>query len=348
MNGGELYITGTGTWLPPAEQIADSVADGRCDAVVARATRMTAVTVSAGESGPEMAARAARTALDRAAAKPGDIDLVLHASFFHQGFDLWAPASYIQHTAVGNQCPAMEVRQVSNGGMAAIDLAWAYLSADPARTAAVLTTGDRFCLPGFDRWRSDPGTVYGDGGTALVVSRHSGFARVRSIATVSVPALEGMHRGDGPATPFSPREVADLETRKQEFLARYGTALTVAQVSAAQETVAKQALAEAGLGFADIDWFVLPHLGHRRLHVAYFTKFGIDPDRTAWAWSRGVGHLGAGDPFAGLDHLVSRGDLSPGGTCLLFGIGAGFSWSCAVVEMLETPSWTRPAGGTDE
>ncbi|MCT9140823.1 hypothetical protein [Streptomyces violarus] len=29
MNGGELYIRATGTWLPPVERVADAVADGR-------------------------------------------------------------------------------------------------------------------------------------------------------------------------------------------------------------------------------------------------------------------------------------------------------------------------------
>ncbi|MEZ3183138.1 3-oxoacyl-ACP synthase, partial [Streptomyces pimonensis] len=48
---------------------------------------------------------------------------------------------------------------------------------------------------------------------------------------------------------------------------------------------------------------------------------------------------GAGDPFAGLDHLVTSGALGPGDTCMLFGVGAGFSWSCAVVEILNAPSW---------
>ncbi|MFC7796816.1 ketoacyl-ACP synthase III family protein [Streptomyces cinereoruber] len=339
MNTGELYVRGTGVWLPPAERVADAVADGRCDPAVARATRMESVTVSAGDAGPEMAVRAARTALARACAGPADIDLVLHASFYHQGFDIWAPASYVQHHSVGNHCPAMEVRQVSNGGMAALDLAWAYLAADPGRSGALLTTGDRFCPPGFDRWRSDPGTFYADGGTALVVSRRSGFARVRSVATVSAPDLEGMHRGDDPfaAAPLGHRPVVDLEAHKRDFLARYGTSPAVARVSAGQETVVKQALAEAGLGLGDVDRFVLPHLGHRRLQVAYLAKFGIDPDRTTWPWSRTVGHLGAGDPFAGLDHLVSEGSLGPGDTCLLFGVGAGFSWSCAVVEILTRP-----------
>lgn len=130
--------------------------------------------------------------------RPDDIHLVLHANTYHQGHDLWAPASYVQRMAVGNSCLSLEVRQLSNGGMAALELAASHLLSVPSRHSALITTGDRFCLPGFDRWNTDPGTVCGDGGTALVLSARDGFARIRSLVTVSDPALEGMGRGTDP------------------------------------------------------------------------------------------------------------------------------------------------------
>ncbi|MFV2104715.1 ketoacyl-ACP synthase III family protein [Micromonospora sp. LOL_024] len=317
------------------------VAAGGFDAVLARVTDVVSVSVAGEESAPEMAVRAARTALARARSTADDIDLVLHASFFYQGHDLWAPASYVQREAVGNNCPAMEVRQVSNGGMAAMELASAYLAVDPGRSSALITTGDKFCLPGFDRWHSDPGTVYADGGTALVLSRRGGFARLRSLVTVSVPELEGMNRGDDPfgRTPFEHRAQVDYEVCKRAFFARTGVSHAASLVSSAQERVIKQALAAAGLELGDIDRIVLPHVGRRRLKVAFFSRFGIDPARTTWPWSRAVGHLGAGDPIAGLDHLVSSGVLDAGHTCLLVSVGAGYSFSCAVVEILAHPAW---------
>jgi 3-oxoacyl-[acyl-carrier-protein] synthase-3 len=36
---------------------------------------------------------------------------------------------------------------------------------------------------------------------------------------------------------------------------------------------------------------------------------------------------------------VSSGVLDAGHTCLLVSVGAGYSWSCAVVEVLERPAW---------
>ncbi|EWC63334.1 hypothetical protein UO65_1332 [Actinokineospora spheciospongiae] len=336
-----LYLAGCGTWLPPPVAAATAVAEGRFDPRLARSTEVVSVAVAGAESAPEMAAMAAGVALRRSGCGPADIDLVLHASFFHQGHDLWAPASYVQRVAVGNRCPALEVGQVSNGGMGALELAAAYLAAAPGRSAALVTTGDKFCPPGFDRWHSDPGTVYADGGTAVVLSRRGGFARLRSLVTVSDPELEGMHRGDDPFgdTPFSHRPSVDLDACKRGFLATAGTSFAVARVGAGQATALKRALAEAGAELGDVARVVLPHLGRRRLQAAYFGRFDIDPDRTTWPWSRTVGHLGAGDTFAGFDHLVSTGLLAPGELCLLVSVGAGFSWSCAVVEVLEHPDW---------
>lgn len=336
-----MFVAGTASQLPPAMTVEQAIDAGLCEQSQVSAMKVRAVTVSAGESGPELAAAAARTALDRAGTGPSDVDLVLHAAIYYQGQELWAPASYVQRAAVGNQCPAMQVGQISNGGMAALELATAYLQADPARTAALLTSGDRFCAPGFDRWRSDPGTVYADGGTALVLSRRSGFARLRSLASASRPELEGLHRGTaafGPV-PFSHRDRVDLDACKDEFLDKVGKSFMLSHVVSGQREAIKQALADAGLELADVDWFVLPHLGYRRLAASYFTKYDIDPQRSTWPWSRTVGHLGAGDQFAGFDHLVTTGAAGPGSRCLLVGVGAGFSWSCAVVEVVETPHW---------
>jgi 3-oxoacyl-[acyl-carrier-protein] synthase III len=52
-----------------------------------------------------------------------------------------------------------------------------------------------------------------------------------------------------------------------------------------------------------------------------------------------VGHLGAGDQFAGLAHLVDAGELGAGGIAVLLGVGCGFVWSCAVVEVRYRPAW---------
>lgn len=336
-----IFVRGTGIRLPSSLLVADAVASGACPPRVATATDMVAVAHSPDESAAEMAAHAARFALDRAATAPEDIDLILHADTYHQGQDLWPVASYIQREAVGNSCPAIEIRQMSNGGMAALDLATSYLTADRNRCDALLTTADRFCAPGIDRWRTDPGTPYADGATALVLSRRGGYARLRSLAMLADPELEPMHRGDepfGPA-PFTHRIPVDFEEAKRSFTGRVGMSYAITRANAGQRTVVKQALADADMELADADWVVLPHFGRRRLQSIYLQPYGIEPARTTWEWSRTVGHLGAGDQFASLDHLVVTGTAAPGDRVVLIGVGAGYSWGCAVVEILDRPDW---------
>lgn len=339
-----MYVCGVGSWLPPPMAAADALAASLCDAATVHRDDIASVVVATGTSDvpAEMAARAARLALLRSGHEPDDIDLILHASLYDQSFGLWAPASYVQRTAVGNRCPAMEVRQVSNGGMAALELAIAYLSAVPGRTAALLTAADRFDPPGFDRWRSDPGTVYADGGAAMVISSRAGFAKVRSLVLGSDPDLEGMHRtGPAFASPsFTACSRVDLEACKLGFLTQVGLSFGASRVAAGQREVVKAALADADTDLDALDHVVLPNFGRRRLDKAFGRILGLDLNRTTWAWSRRVGHLGAADQFAGLAHLVETGALTPGDRCAVLGVGAGFSWSCAVLEIVAHPEAT--------
>jgi len=344
----DVFVAGCGTWLPPAMSITDAITEGLCEPALADRLDMASVTIADKEPAPEMAARAARIALARAGCDPSEVDLLLHASFYYQGQDLWAPASYVHRVAVGNACPAIQISQVSNGGMVSLELAAAYLLARSGKGLALLTSGDKFCPPGFDRWHSDTGTLYADGGAAVVLSRAGGFARLLSVATVGRSELEGMHRGDEPfgAAPFSYRKVVEMDAYKDAFLAEAGRSFVVSQATNGQRDAIDQALADADVKLDDIDWFVLPHLGRRRLSAGYFGKLGIEPEQSTWPWSRTIGHLGAGDQFAGLEHLVRTGAAGPGSRCLLVGVGAGFSWSGAVVEILERPHWAAEVSGS--
>lgn len=345
----DVHLVSTGSDLAARVSVEDAVAAGLCPREVALATGAVSVAVAPDEvPAADLAARAARLALARAPdVDAGEIDLLLHATVYYQGHDLWSAPSYVQRVAVGNRCPAIEVRQLSNGGMAALELAAGYLAAAPERTAALVTAGDTFRLPGFDRWRSDPGTLYGDGGVAAVLSRRPGFARLRSLVSSSDPDLEGMHRGDDPfgPVPFSVRAPMDLDVWKRAFVARHGRSFAIARVAAGEQEVLKRALAEAEVELEQVDWFVLPHFGRRRLELGLLRHLGVDLARTTLPWHRGVGHLGAGDQLASLDHLAACGELRPGQRCLLFGVGAGFSWSCGVLEIERRPPWT---GGATE
>lgn len=334
-------MRGAGVRLPSTMLVADALASGECEPRLVARTDVESVAFSPDESAAEMAVHAAGQALARSGSSGADVQLILHADTYHQGQDLWPVASYIQRETLRNECLALEIRQMSNGGMAAMDLAIAYLTAQP-RYDALLTTADRFCLPGIDRWRTDPGTPYADGATAVVLSTRGGFARVKSLSVLADSELEPIHRGDEPfgLAPFAHRMPVDFESAKQAFSRQYGLSFGIQRAIAGQAAVVKEALADAELELAEAEWVVLPHFGRRRLEVNYWNPYEIDPARTTWEWSRTVGHLGAGDQFAGLDHLVVSGKAKPGDHVVLVGVGAGYSWGCAVLQIEDVPAWS--------
>lgn len=331
----ELYIAAASSWLPGRMTLDEAELAGLADRARVWNTGIESVCVSADKSAPEMAVLAARAALQRAEVEPEDLRLLLHACAYHQGHDMWPSASYIQRHSGGGSYPAVEVRQMSNGGMIALQLAADCLRAGD-RPAALITTADRFCLPGFDRWRSDPGTVCGDGATAVVLSTRGGFAKLRGLGSVSDSGLgHGSQEDRFSDAPLAARSPIDLSN---DSMAReLGVEGTLNRIAAGQREAFDQACAQAEVKFDDIDWFLLPNLGRTRMRAQYFGPFGIDPQRSTWSWGRRVGHLGAGDQFAGLAHLVSEGVLEPGQTCLLAGVGMGFTWTAAVLEIVAQP-----------
>lgn len=341
----DLFIAGTGSWLPPAVDVADAVADGRYDPADHAANEYMSITVAGDQAPPDMAVRAGQQALARSGIPPGDIALLLHASLWYQGVDFWPAASYIHERVVGGEAgryaPAMDIHQMSNGSMAAIEMAAAYLGADRDRRAALVTTADRLALPGFDRWRSDlRGIVYGDGAAALVIARQ-GFARLLSVVTITDSTLEGMYRGNEPFGTVSGHAGQPLDNRARR--ADFGS--SVADVDALGRRIMsglteaiERSLADASVKLTDVAWAVFPNLGANTLRRAYLQPLGLDLAATAWEWGRHTGHVGAADQIIGLDNVARSGRVAPGDRVLLVGIGAGFSWTCAVIEFITAPS----------
>jgi len=223
MRWDHLYLAALGTYLPSQrESAATAVADGLFDAQEYERYECRGVTVAgADEPPPDMAVWAARRALSQSDHGDADFALLLHASMYHQGRDLWTPAHYVQRGTIGGPALAVDVYQGANGSLAALELAASHLMArEGGPPAALITCADSFPLPGFDRWRSDSDCVFGDGAVAAVLSRDHGPLRLLATASVSDPELEPVFRGNGGWTtaPHLDSRPIDLRGRKQEWM----------------------------------------------------------------------------------------------------------------------------------
>ncbi|MCP3803368.1 ketoacyl-ACP synthase III family protein [Allokutzneria sp. A3M-2-11 16] len=346
MRWNNVYLAGLGVDLPERVLTAEqAVRDGLYDARRAKINGIRAVRIAPDdEPPPMMAVRAGRRALARSGHRAEQVGLLLHTYINHQGRDMWSPAQYVQQGTVGSSCQvAMEVRQGCNGALGALELAASHLSARPDVDAALITAADAWKQPYVDRFTTDEQVVFSDGGSAALLSSRSGFARLLSTASRSEPSLEPMYRGEGPWTtaPFLDGKPLAVSERPRQWLMReenvYDDTLGLMDRRFA-EAIA-QALADADTELADVRWFVHANVIRPIAEWGFVRKIGFDPARTPYEWGLGVGHLGNSDQFAGVDHLIEAGLPRAGDRLVMVGIGTGFMWTAAVLELLEVPRW---------
>lgn len=328
-----IYIAATAVSLPQTVSVRDAVQQGLVPASH-QEIGFERIAVSDGPAGPELAAEAARAAIAQSELDPSDIGLVLHASHWFQGLDLWPSAAYVANESVGSHPFALDLQQQSLGGLGGIRLATGYLHSGFAR-AALVTTGDRYASPGIDRWNTLDNIIFGDAGTAVVLSTEGGFARIVSSADGADNSLERVTRGttDFAAAPGLRQPVPVPE--------RMGQFFTLPEAPAAWERYEKglfachdRALSDAGVTSKDIRHAVTPFLHRGGGLTENFEILGYTEEQSLWSYGRTVGHLGAGDQAAGLAHLRENGKLASGDLVMLVGAGIGFNFAATVLEIL--------------
>ena len=328
----DKYISGIGVFLPERASVTDAIESGAVDEDRARSTGITSVCVSKDLYPPEMAVRAGRDALRMAGEhdKHSNVHTLLHAYIDYQGAPYWDAAPHVALNTVGPSVPAYDIRQASNGGMAAIELGRQLLDSKPG--SVMVTTGDRFRSDRFSRWNAAQDVVLGDGGTALVLSSEGGFAKIVSIATCADNTLESEMRGAA----FKLRNELHVDYAElSEEYQKSGVSLRehVQRMGMAVRTALQTALGDAKMEVGDVAYTApivstLPRMREFMQHLMH-----VDEDRSTWEFGRTTGHLGAGDNIAGFHWLVTSGLLKVGDRALLMGTGAGFTATCAIIEL---------------
>ncbi|HEV3171578.1 MAG TPA: ketoacyl-ACP synthase III family protein [Actinocrinis sp.] len=345
MRWNNLYIAGVGSYLPEkVETVDEAIAAGRYTEEKKAMNGYRAVRIAAPEeTGPVMAVKAGRQAVARSGYAGEEFGLVVHAYYGHQGLDLWTPASYVQRETVGGTAPAFEVKQGCNGFMAAMELAGSYIAAHSEFPAALVTGGDAFQLPYIDRWATHEQNVDGDGAGAVVLSTRGGFARVRASYSYGDPELEPMGRtGDRwNDTPFQNGETLTLGTRKYDFIRGEDIDFdeAIERISNGVQLSLKRVLHEAEAELTDCRFFLHQQLAETIAVYGLYNLLGVDRASTTFDWGSNIGMVGTTDVVLALDHVIAEREPRPGDLAVLQSAGAGYVWSTAVIEFLETPRW---------
>ncbi|MFJ9379498.1 ketoacyl-ACP synthase III family protein [Streptomyces sp. NPDC101455] len=341
-----MFLAGLGCWLPEPYPASEAVAAGLYDATVFAESGLRSVLVAGPEAPPDMAVRAARTALGHSADGHTVIGTVLHGSTFFQGPEMWSPSAYVMRELGITGATGTEIRNGCNSMLAGVELAAGLLPHQSgSRPDILLTTADNFTSPLFNRWDSGPmGVIAADAASAVVLSARGGFARVDAVVSRVYPEFEAMTRGDEPLFPptGSAGRRIDTVARAQQFNERVrevgGMSVADGIAKACSET-ALAALDEAGVKASDLRWVLVPNGDEATTRNCVMEPLGLDVSQSQWEFGCGIGHASSSDQLIALDHLLRTGRLDAGDHVLLFGGAPGWSAAAVVLTITELPSW---------
>ncbi|MDY0107088.1 MAG: beta-ketoacyl-ACP synthase III, partial [Giesbergeria sp.] len=318
--------TGTGSHLPPRRVTnADLVAElaGRgietSNEWIVERTGIQARHFAASDVAcSDMALDAARHALQAAGLTAQDIDLIIVATSTP---DMVFPstACILQNKLGAIGCPAFDVQAVCSGFVYALTVADAMIRAGTAKRALVVGSEIFSRLLDFnDRTTC---VLFGDGAGAVVLEASD----EPGILSTDLHA-DGRHVG----ILCVPGHVAGGQVSGLPLLTMDGPAVFKLAVGVL-ESAARATLAKAGLTESDIDWLV-PHQANIRIMQGTARKLKLSVDKMVVTVDQHGNTSAASIPLA-LNHAVRAGQISPGQTVLLEGVGGGFTWGAVLLKM---------------
>jgi 3-oxoacyl-[acyl-carrier-protein] synthase-3 len=265
-----------------------------------------------------LAFEASQRAIVAAGIAPDEIDLIIVATSTPD-FIFPSTACLLQARLGIKRCPAFDVQAVCAGFIYALDIADKFIRGGNCRHALVV--GAEVFSRILD-W-NDRGTcvLFGDGSGAVVLA-----AADKPGIHASVLHADGSHAG----ILSTPGQICAGKITGDPFLRMDGQAVFKFAVRVLDE-VAREALDLCAMQTSDVDWLI-PHQANVRILEATAKKLGIDPARVVITVDRHANTSAASVPLA-LDLAIRDGRIKPGQKVLLEGVGGGFTWGAAVVEM---------------
>ncbi len=319
-------ITGTGSHLPPrrltnADLVADLAQRGidTSDEWILERTGIRARHFAADDVVcSDMALDAARHALKAARLEPQDLDLIIVATSTP---DMVFPstAAILQHKLGANGCAAFDVQAVCSGFIYALSVADAMVRAGNARRALVV--GSEIFSRILDFTDRSTCVLFGDGAGAVVLE-----------ASDAPGILATDMHADGKYVDILcvPGHVSGGQVTGSPLLTMDGQAVFKLAVSLLDST-ARATLDKAGLTAADVDWLV-PHQANIRIMQSTARKLKLPMEKVVVTVDQHGNTSAASVPLA-LDYAVRAGQIKPGDTVMLEGVGGGFTWGSVLLKM---------------
>jgi 3-oxoacyl-[acyl-carrier-protein] synthase III len=319
-------ITGTGSYLPPRRlsnadlvaQLAQRGVETSDDWIVERTGIRARHFVDDGVYSSDLALSACQSALQAAGLTAQDIDLIIVATSTP---DMVFPstACILQNKLGANGGAAFDVQAVCSGFVYALTVADAMIQTGAATKALVVGSEVFSRLLDFDDRTTC--VLFGDGAGAVVLEASD----TPGILASDLHA-DGKHVG----ILCVPGHVSNGQILGDPLLKMDGQAVFKLAVGVL-ESAARATLAKAGKTEADIDWLV-PHQANIRIMQSTARKLKLSMDKVVVTVDQHGNTSAASIPLA-LDAAVRSGQIKPGQTLMLEGVGGGFTWGAVLLTL---------------
>jgi 3-oxoacyl-[acyl-carrier-protein] synthase-3 len=319
-------IIGTGSCLPGerlsnqalVERLAAKGVETSDDWIVERTGIRARYFASPQQQCSDLAAEAARLAIDAAGCTPADIDLIIVATSTP---DMVFPstACIVQNKLGIQGCPAFDVQAVCSGFVYALTVADAMIRTGAAQRALVI--GSEVFSRILDFTDRTTCVLFGDGAGAVVLQ-----------ADKEPGILASELHADGRYVDILcvPGTVSGGQVLGDPLLKMDGQAVFKLAVGVL-ESVARSVLDKAGRRADDIDWLI-PHQANIRIMHSTAKKLKLPLDKLVVTVDEHGNTSAASIPLA-LDVAVRAGRIRRGDTVMLEGVGGGFTWGAVLLDL---------------
>jgi 3-oxoacyl-[acyl-carrier-protein] synthase-3 len=283
-----------------------------------------------GQGPADLAAEAAKRALEAARADAAEVDCILFATL---SADYQFPGSgvLLQRALGMKEIPAFDVRNQCSGFLYALQIADAFIRTGTYRKiliagAEVHSTGIELA----DRGR-DVAVLFGDGAGAVVLGATDDARRgVLSVHCHSQGEFAEDLMLECPTAKNQPCRITHEMIENGRVFPRMNGKLVFKHAVTRLPEVINEALAANGAALGDVRHFFL-HQANMRINEFVAASLGIEP-ALVYHNIHKYGNLSAGAIPALLDEIVREGRVHEGDLCCLASFGSGFTWASALVR----------------
>jgi 3-oxoacyl-[acyl-carrier-protein] synthase-3 len=318
-------VTGVGGYLPPrvvTNEDMSRIVETNDAWIIERTGIHSRRRAADDQATSDLAEAASRRALAHAGRTAADIDLIIVATTTP---DLTFPATatILQRKLGAPIGIAFDVQAVCSGFVYAMAVADSFVTRGLSRCALVV--GAEIMSRLMD-W-TDRGTcvLFGDGAGAVIMEPHRGEGSVsdRGVLGFALRAdgtkQDLLYVDGGPSTTGT---VGKLRMQGKEVFRNAVINISEAVTAAA---------ATAGIGLAEVDWFI-PHQANQRILEGVARRLGIDGDRVISMVANHANTSAASIPLA-MAAGVEDGRIKPGQLLLMEAMGGGLTWGAVVLRL---------------